>query len=57
MLKADEVAMLDKLDLGVGAGNVGRLLVPLLDDKHVVLVLVRVRGHLNKDDYAEIKRT
>ena len=48
MLQADQVAMLDKLDLGVGAGDVGRLLVPLLDDEHVVLVFVRVGRYLNR---------
>ena len=46
MFKPDEVAAFDELYLRVWVGDVGRLLVPLLDDEHVVLVLVRIGRHL-----------
>ena len=44
VLESDEVSISDQLHLGLRV--VLHLLVPLLEDKVVVLVLVRVGGHL-----------
>ena len=55
MFKPDEVAAFDELYLRVWVGDVGRLLVPLLDDEHVVLVLVRIGRHLETVSKKRVK--
>ena len=46
MFQSDKISVLDQVHHSIEICVVGRFLVPFLDHKEVVLILVSIRGHL-----------